>query len=140
MESGGRFKSLNRHNVTIIDISHLEGQTFFVPDGGIGGHAETANKLLQARTFIFSGDAAGITPFDGSTDVEIPITVKGYSELKVYVNNLPDIDDYYDLYYRLQDKASISGVNAALALKAAINHNHTVNQITDLVSLPSVTS
>lgn len=130
----------NGHNVTIIDASHPEGQTFFVPDGGIGGHAETANKLFHARSITISGDAAGKVSFDGSDDVTMAVTVNGYSELKLYVRNLPDIDDYYDLYYRIQDRATIAAVNAALALKAPTNHIHTVNQISDLVSLPSVSN
>lgn len=91
----------NGHRVTI-------GEVFF----------DVMNGYAQSQMIRLTGDVTGSATFDGTAPANIATTIVGYSALKQTVAEMPDIDDYYDLYYRMQDKASIAAVNAALEKKA----------------------
>lgn len=65
--SAGHVNAVNTKTLTLPSI----------PSGlpAIGGDADTAAKLKTARIITLSGDATGSTTFDGSDNVEIPVTV-----------------------------------------------------------------
>lgn len=58
----------------------------------ISGNAETASKLETARNIELSGDAEGITSFNGSENVNINVTVNKISGQSI-VNSNSSIQD-----------------------------------------------
>jgi hypothetical protein len=66
-------------NGNVVDVTHGSfalGTLNANIVGAIQGVAETATKLLSARSITLSGDVAGTVTFDGSADVQITTTVQ----------------------------------------------------------------
>lgn len=59
-----------------VDNGQLSGTSF---KGALVGNADTATKLKTARTISLSGDASGSGSFDGSGNIDIPISITGLS-------------------------------------------------------------
>lgn len=58
-------------------------------NGGGGGtpvpseEAETARKLATAREIALNGDASGSAQFDGSKNIEIPVTINTITDEEI---------------------------------------------------------
>ena len=102
------FPSTGEADKIYVDLSNGRvyrwGGTQYVEIAPGGPNADTAVRLFTARTVGITGDGTGSVSFDGSANVNIPLTIADDSHNHVISN--------------------IDGLQSALDGKAASNHNH----------------
>jgi hypothetical protein len=77
-------------NVTGALTGNVQGNVV----GNVTGNASTATKLQTARTISISDGATGSIPFDGSSNVSIPLIVN------------PNMHTHSDIYYRTESDST----------------------------------
>lgn len=94
--------------------------------GEAAGSVESAGKLTTARTIAVSGAATGSALFDGSTDIEIALTlatsgVKAGTYNNITVNDKGLVTGATNVTYTIEDISELSETLANMYTKAEVN-------------------
>ena len=95
----------------------------------IDSNVATASKLANPRTISLSGDVSGAAVFDGSTNIDIPVSI---DTSRLYATDMVESYTSTSLYNAILRTVSKGFYNAKLNIRSVDTSNNATNIVVDI--------